>query len=130
MFSVYKKIASRRPIIATKVVAELADLLGLSFDDRWAVVDHVDMAIQSRHTPPSALADLVKAIVAHRPDAEPLAWALADMLIAMNLKWSFTVPLLIGERYGSAYVNAPSLSDRAPPTVSRPLQFLLSIKKR
>ena len=95
VFLATKRISTRKPAISTKAVAELADLLGLAWDERLtAAADHADDALQSGRPAPIAAADLVKAVHAVRPDAEPLAWTLADMLIAA---------LLMAERYGPAF---------------------------
>ncbi|CAK7260710.1 protein of unknown function (plasmid) [Shinella sp. WSC3-e] len=103
MFFAYKRVCARKPAFSSKAVAELADLLGLGWDDRLtAGVDLADDALQSGRPAPIAAANLVSTIYAARPDAELLAWALADMLIAALLKWDFAVPLLMGERYGPA----------------------------
>ncbi len=100
----YKMLATRKPNFSSKAVAELSDLLGLAWDDRLAAaVDHADAALQSGLSAPFAAADLVSAIWSDRPDAEPLAWALADALVAMMLKWERPVPLLMAERYGPAF---------------------------
>lgn len=104
VFLATKRLSARKPAFSTKVVAELADLLGLTWDDRLAAaVDHADGTLQSGRPAPFAAAELVTAIVAVRPDVESLAWALADSLIAAMLKWERPVPLLMAERYGSAF---------------------------
>lgn len=100
----YKRLASRKPGLSSKAVAELSDLLGLACDDALAAaVDHADAALQSGRPAPFAAAALLTAVHAQRPDAEPLAWALADALVAMMLKWDRPVPLLMTERYGPAF---------------------------
>lgn len=104
VFLAYKRLAARKSGFSSKAIAELAVLFGLVWDDRLAAaVDHADAALQSGRPPPFAAADLVSAIHAERPDAEPLAWALADVLVAVMLKWDRPVPLLMAERYGQAF---------------------------
>ncbi|AVA24818.1 hypothetical protein NXC24_PC00371 (plasmid) [Rhizobium sp. NXC24] len=96
--------AGRKPNFSSKAIAELADLLGLAWDDRLAAaVDFADASLQSGRSPPFAAAELVTAIVAVRPDAEVLAFTLADSLIAAMLTWDRPVPLLMAERYGPAF---------------------------
>lgn len=104
VFLATKRLSTRKPAFSTKAVAELADLLELAWDGRLATaVDHADDALQSGSPAPLAAADLVTAVHAMRPDAELLAWMLADMLITAQLKWDFAVPLRMAKRYGPAF---------------------------
>lgn len=104
VFLAFKRLATRKPGFSSKSVAAFAALLGLSVDDSLSqVVDLADAVVQSGRPAPFAAADLVTAIHAVRPDAEPLAWALADMLIAEKLRWPLPVPLLMAQRYSPAF---------------------------
>ena len=104
MVLAYKRLATRKPGFAAKQVADLADLMGLASNDQLASIPELaDTALQSGRAVPFVVADLVTAILAIRPDAEPLAWAMADMMIATLLKWNRPVPLLMAERYGSSF---------------------------
>lgn len=104
VFLAFKRVSSRKPGFSSKAVAELAEFMGLAWDDRLAAaVDRADTALQSGRPAPFAAAELVTAIHAERSDVEALAWALADMLIATMLKWNHPVPLLMAERYRPAF---------------------------
>lgn len=103
-FSAFIKLSVRKGAITSKLVSELAELPDLSWDERLvAAVDHADVALQSDRAAPFAAAELVTAICGARPEADVLAWALADALIAAKLKWPHAVPLLMAERYGPAF---------------------------
>ncbi|MBU4529377.1 MAG: DUF1403 family protein [Desulfomicrobium sp.] len=104
-FLAFKRFSVRKPGFSSKHVGELAELLGLAWDEPLAAstATAADEALQSSRPAPFAAAELVTEICASRPDAEPLAWALADILIAEKLKWSFPVPLLMAERFGPAF---------------------------
>ncbi|MBC7284742.1 DUF1403 family protein [Hoeflea sp.] len=101
----FKRLSARKHGFSSKHVAELAELLGLAWDEPIAAsaATAADDALQSGRPVPFAAAELVAAICAARPDAEPLAWVLADILIAAKLKWPFPVPLLMAERFGPAF---------------------------
>lgn len=98
VFLAYKRLVTRKPGFSSKSIADLADLFGLVWDEQIA-----GAALQSGRPAPFSATALVSTIHAARPDAEPLAWALADMLIAAMLGWERPLPLLMAERYGPAF---------------------------
>jgi hypothetical protein len=99
----FDKLAAKTRPIASKVLQELAALIGLRRDGLDEIADLFDVALQSGRAAPFAVADLVGNICAARPDAEILAWWLADRLLAEKLGWNCCVPLLMGQRYGAAF---------------------------
>ena len=104
IYFAYRKLAARSATINSKTLRDLADLLGLRWDDALADASGlVDDLVQPGRAAPFAVADLVTRVCALRPDAEVLAWWLADWLLAKKLRWDFCVPLLMAERYGAAF---------------------------
>lgn len=99
-----QKVSDRTGRVTTAFVKELAELLALGWDDRLATIaDLADAALQSGRAAPFAVADLITAIMALRPDAEVLAFVLADIVLSQKLNWPKSVPLLLSERYGAAF---------------------------
>lgn len=104
LFLATRMLARRAAMPGTAFVKELATLFAIRWDDDLtSVADIVDTAIQSGRAAPLVVADLISAIIAHRPDAEVLALALADIVLARKLKWAKPVPLLLPVRFGSAF---------------------------
>ncbi|MDR6820208.1 hypothetical protein J2X76_005405 [Neorhizobium sp. 2083] len=87
LFFATRMLTRRRGTVPTPVVKELADLFGIRWDDGLAPVpDVVDTVIQSGRAAPFAVADLITAISAVRPDAEAMALGLAEVVLAQKLK--------------------------------------------
>ena len=104
LFLAMQKVSGRTGGVSTAFVKELAELLALGWnEDLAAIPDLVDAALQSGRAAPFAVADLMTAISAVRPDAEVLVFLLADIVLAQKLKWPTPVPLLLSERYGPSF---------------------------
>lgn len=97
-------LARRSGTIATPLVRKVAELLGMKGEDSLASIpDMVDSANQSGRAAPFAVADLITAISAIRPDAEVTAFGFGEVVLAHKLNWPKPVPLLLPERLGSAF---------------------------
>ncbi|WP_244530341.1 DUF1403 family protein [Rhizobium sp. NFR07] len=104
LFLATRMLARQAGTVTTPFVKELAALLGMSWDERLASIpEMVDSANQSGRAAPFAVADLVTAISAVRPDAEVLALGLAEVVLAQKLNWPKPVPLLLPDRFGPAF---------------------------
>jgi len=104
LFLATRLLTRRTGTITTPYVRDLADLFGLRWDDSLASIpDVIDSAIQSGRAAPFAVADLLTAIFAARPDAEVMALGLAEAVLAHKLNWQNSVPLLMPERFGPAF---------------------------
>ncbi|MBP1861583.1 DUF1403 family protein [Rhizobium herbae] len=103
MYLAFQKLAAKKRPISSKGLEELAALMGMRREGLSEIADLFDGALQSGRAVPFVVADLVTNICAARPDAEILAWWLADRLLAEKLAWACGVPLTMGERHGAAF---------------------------
>jgi hypothetical protein len=104
LFLATQMLTRRSGTTGTAFVREVAELLGMKWDDSLASIpDMIDSAKQSGRAAPFAVADLITAISVVRPDAEVLALGLAELVLAQKLNWPKSVPLLLPERFGSAF---------------------------
>lgn len=104
LFLAIRMLARQSGTITTPLVKEFGALLGMKWDDSLASIpEMVDSANQSGRAAPFAVADLITAISAVRPDAEVMALGLAELVLAQKLNWSKPVPLLLPERFGPAF---------------------------
>lgn len=104
LFLALQKVAARSGPVSTAFLRELAELMALRWDDDLAAAAGMsDAALKSGRAVPFAVAGLITEIAAMRPEAEALAFVLADCVVAQKLKWPAPVPLLLSERYGPAF---------------------------
>lgn len=104
LFLATRMLTRRSGTLTTPYVTEVAELMGMKWDDSLASIpDLVDSANQSGRAAPFAVADLITAISAVRPDAEGMALGLAEAVLAQKLNWPKPVPLLLPERFGPAF---------------------------
>lgn len=100
----YRRLASRKAAMTETTIREVADLLALRWDEALADVPaFIDELLQSRRAAPIVIAALVERVVAMRPDAEVLAWWLADWVLARLIHLELPVPLFTQARYGAAF---------------------------
>lgn len=121
LFLATRMLARQSATITTPFVKEVAALLGMTWGDSLASIpDIVDSANQSERAAPFAVADLITAISAVRPDAEVMALGLADVMLTCKLNWPKPVPLLLPERFDPP--SAPSAVAGVSGRASRPIR--------
>ncbi|WP_235890744.1 DUF1403 family protein [Martelella alba] len=104
MVSGFAGLSARDSGIGAARVRNLAVALGLPSPQLIdAAIDLLDDALQSASAPPIAAAELVRRCYENHPEAEALAFGLADLVIANRLNWTHPVPLMMTARYGAAF---------------------------
>ena len=99
----WRRLASRTVALDEDAVRTVADLFELKWDEALTVVlSNAEDLLVSLRPAPVVAAELAAELYRARPDAELLAFWLADAMLAYKMRWPIPVPLLIGQ------VNAAS----------------------
>ncbi|MDX8433251.1 DUF1403 family protein [Mesorhizobium abyssinicae] len=105
IFGAWRQLALQPPALSADRLANVAEMLGLAWDDE-ALADlctQIEDVAGLRRPAPFAAAAIAARVVAVRPDAELLAWWLADLVVAKSLRWPRPLPLLMAQAFGPAF---------------------------
>lgn len=95
----WRRLATRTSSCDADFVRPVAEQhFGLTWDDALAeVLANAEAMLLSSRPAPLLAAELAATVYRARPDAELLAFWLADALLAQKLRWPVPVPLLMGQ---------------------------------
>lgn len=115
MLLAWRHLASRSTTLDEEMARSIAELLELKWDGALTdvIANAEDLAASTRPAPVVA-AELGAELCRARPDAELLAFWLADVVLAQKMRWPVPVPLLMGE------VNAAHFKTGEPRRRIRP----------
>lgn len=105
VLGVWKALASRHlaaraaasePLLDADDLASATEAFGLRHDAALAAIPaRIGDLMHSPRSAPFLAADIAAHVIAVRPEAEPLAWWLADLVLAGKLRWPHPAPLLM-----------------------------------
>lgn len=100
----WRRLANRSTGLDEEAVRSIAGLLELKWDEALAevIANAEDLAASLRPAPVVA-AELAGELYRASPDAELLAFWLADGVLAQKLRWPVAVPLLMGQVGSAAF---------------------------
>ena len=103
----FRRLASLPSAIDAEEVGRLGDRLGMRWSEGFdALPERMRVLKGERRVPPFAALALLTELHAMRPDANPLGWALADLVLAAGMGWRKPVPLLVAERHNPLFKQA------------------------
>ncbi|RWA98683.1 MAG: DUF1403 family protein [Mesorhizobium sp.] len=105
IFGTWRQLALQPPAASADRLEAIVDQLGLHWDGA-ALADlygEIEDVTKSLRPAPFAAATIAARVVALRPDAELLAWWLADLVLAQSLRWPRPLPLLMAQAFAPAF---------------------------
>ncbi|MEI9412255.1 DUF1403 family protein [Mesorhizobium salmacidum] len=105
IFAAWRQLAGQPLVVRAERLEKIVDQLGLHWDGA-ALTDlctEIEKLAESQRPAPFAAAAIAARVVALRPDAELLAWWLADLVLAQSFRWPRPLPLLMTQVFGAAF---------------------------
>ncbi|QKC86948.1 DUF1403 family protein [Mesorhizobium sp. NZP2077] len=101
----WRQLAGQPPAATPDRLAKIVELLGFAWDGAAlaALCTEIEELARSGRPAPFAAAAIAAHIVATRPDAELLAWWVADLVLAQSLRWPRPLPLLMAQVFAPAF---------------------------
>ncbi|TIS47414.1 DUF1403 family protein [Mesorhizobium sp.] len=105
IFGAWRQLAGQPPVATPDRLEKILNQLGLHWDVEAlaALCEHIDDLARSEQPAPFAAAAIAARVVAMRPNAELLAWWVADLVLAQSLRWPRPLPLLMTQAFGPAF---------------------------
>ncbi|RVD32235.1 DUF1403 family protein, partial [Mesorhizobium sp. M4A.F.Ca.ET.020.02.1.1] len=110
IFGAWRQLALQPPAVSADRLAKGIEMLGLAWDDEALaeLCRHIENLMEGQTPAPFAAAAVAAHVVAARPDAELLAWWLADLVLAQALRWPRPLPLLMAQAFDPAFRGGAS----------------------
>jgi hypothetical protein len=100
----WRRLAGRSTDLDESEVRPVAEHLDVPWDDQLAeIVGNAEDLAASQRPAPLLAAEIAAEVYRLRPDAELLAFWLADALLAKKFRWPLPVPLLMGQVNASVF---------------------------
>ncbi|QEL26987.1 DUF1403 family protein (plasmid) [Bosea sp. F3-2] len=106
LLAAWRRLAERSPDIGPDALRSIVAVLGLRWRDDLAGLECFDGLARSNRPAPLVAAALMAEVQRVRPDAELLAWWLADLAIAARMRWPMAMPMLVTQARGPAFRSA------------------------
>ncbi|OQM74354.1 DUF1403 family protein [Manganibacter manganicus] len=104
LYAAWRCLAAGEAAADAVALEHIADLLGLAHNGQLnALPGQLDDIASAGLGAPFAAAAAAARTVALAPDAEPLAWWLADFVLAQTMSWPRPIPLFMGQAFSTAF---------------------------
>jgi Protein of unknown function (DUF1403) len=95
---IWRQLAQRSTGWPVKTIEDIARAMTIDLEGRAGeLATLLDTQAQSGMSPLAAATAASEAVILRLPQAEPLAWVLADLVLATSMRWPRPVPLLMTE---------------------------------